>query len=226
MRKKLCIKNKAFSLLEVLLAVVLAALIIIPLSQAIITSMEINNRSRRILAADNIGVLVMEFLRSQSKEDIDKMIADNVVIKIKKDSTPEEYIFNGGKMNYDYNSGNDNLNSFVEYAQLRIHDVEDDANPHKQAFVISDTDKLDSFVMGNVKSDGFYYDIVVDFSPIFLDPDIDPADDSTYPEFYSYDTTVYVYWIDYKDYDNDSNGGHSTKYLLSTYSGSIFNKMK
>lgn len=227
MKNMLKIKNKAFSLMEVLLAVVLVALIMIPISQAILTSMRINNKSRCLLAGENAGVLIMEYIRSQSKEDIDAFIEDDTkhFLEIKKDYpvNPVEIIYKGGKNNYNYSTTNSDLNVFVANAQNRILSLQSDSDPYKQTFVYSSYDNVDAFVIGNFQSDGYLYDIVVDFTPIFLDSSIDADDESTYPEYFSYNVNVYVFWV---DLDNDVNGGHTTNHLISSYSGSIFNKLK
>lgn len=227
MKDKFKIKNKAFSLIEVLLAVVLVALIMIPLTQAILTSMKINNKSRCLLAGENAGILIMEYIRSQSKEDIDAFIEDDtkLFLEINKDYPvyPVATIYKGGKNNYNYSNTNSDLTAFVNNAQNKILDNQTDSEPYKQTFVYSSNDKVDAFVIGNFQSDGYLFDIVVDFTPILSGSSIDLDDESTYPEFYSYNVNVYVYWV---DLDNDVNGGHTINHLISSYTGSIFNKLK
>lgn len=72
---KKIIKNKksnnlGFSLLEILLAVVLLAIVVTPLIQTIYTSMALNKKSRILMGATDIGQTYVEFFESKTYEDI------------------------------------------------------------------------------------------------------------------------------------------------------------
>ncbi len=59
-------KNKAgFSLLEILLAVVLLAIVVTPLIQTIYSSMALNNRARIMMGAQEFGQTIIEDLESK-----------------------------------------------------------------------------------------------------------------------------------------------------------------
>ena len=62
-------KNRAFSLVEVLCAVVLLALVATPIIQALYSGMALNNKSRKMLAAADLASDTMEFVSSLSFED-------------------------------------------------------------------------------------------------------------------------------------------------------------
>lgn len=69
--KRIQKKNKGFSLIEVLLAVVLLAIVITPLIQTIYTSMALNKKSRILLGATDVGQSYMEYLESLTYESSD-----------------------------------------------------------------------------------------------------------------------------------------------------------
>lgn len=72
---KKIIKNKksnnlGFSLLEVLLAVVLLAIVVTPLIQTVYTSMSLNKKARILMGATDVGQTYMEYLESMTYDDI------------------------------------------------------------------------------------------------------------------------------------------------------------
>lgn len=64
-KRRKAVSNKGFSLVEVLLAVVVLALVIIPIMQLFVTSMNISNRSRHLLGATEVGQMTLEVLNSK-----------------------------------------------------------------------------------------------------------------------------------------------------------------
>jgi prepilin-type N-terminal cleavage/methylation domain-containing protein len=65
------VDNKAFSLVEVLCAIVLLALVATPVIQAIYSGLSLNLKSRKLLGASDITSGVMEFVSSTVFEDYD-----------------------------------------------------------------------------------------------------------------------------------------------------------
>ena len=70
-RKK---NNKGFSLLEVLLAVILLAIVVTPLIQTIYTSMTLNKKARILLGATDVGQSYVEYLESLTYESSDTSV--------------------------------------------------------------------------------------------------------------------------------------------------------
>lgn len=64
-------KNKGFSLVEILLAIVILALILTPVLQIFTTSMSISNRSKRLLGATEVAEMTLEVLNSKPMEGTD-----------------------------------------------------------------------------------------------------------------------------------------------------------
>ncbi len=64
-------KNKGFSLLELLLAVCLLAIVVTPLIQTIYTSMALNKKARILSGATDLGQSYVEYLESLTYESSD-----------------------------------------------------------------------------------------------------------------------------------------------------------
>ena len=68
--KKIRKNNSGFSLLEVLLAVVLLAIVVTPLIQAIYTSMAMNKKARILMGATDVGQSLVEYYESKTYDDV------------------------------------------------------------------------------------------------------------------------------------------------------------
>ena len=81
MEKKVLKKNnKAFSLLEVLLAIILLALIATPILQAIFATMAINKESKDIMAATEVATGITETFGKSNLKDINNQFTlSNIV---------------------------------------------------------------------------------------------------------------------------------------------------
>lgn len=79
--KKICKfrhrNNKAFSLLEVMLAVVLLAIIATPIIQTVYTSMSLNVKSRAMMGAMDVGQSLMEYFENSTSEEIKNELGTN-----------------------------------------------------------------------------------------------------------------------------------------------------
>lgn len=96
--KRIQKKNKGFSLIEVLLAVVLLAIVITPLIQTIYTSMALNKKSRILLGATDVGQSYVEYLESLTYEN-----SDNTVTTIKTLDSNDDNLFTVAKSSNGFN---------------------------------------------------------------------------------------------------------------------------
>ncbi|MBR1693658.1 MAG: prepilin-type N-terminal cleavage/methylation domain-containing protein [Lachnospiraceae bacterium] len=62
-------KNKGFSLLEVLIAVVILTVVIVPLTNTFISSSKVNQKSKRVLSATDIAQNMFEGITASKPED-------------------------------------------------------------------------------------------------------------------------------------------------------------
>lgn len=68
--KKMASKhNKAFSLIEVLCAICLLALVATPILQAIFSSLKLNMRSREVMGGSDLTSAIMEYVSSKTFDD-------------------------------------------------------------------------------------------------------------------------------------------------------------
>lgn len=73
--KKMRKNNTGFSLLEILLAVVLLAIVVTPLIQTIYTSMSLNKKARILMGATDVGQHQVEYFEAQTYEDISSLFS-------------------------------------------------------------------------------------------------------------------------------------------------------
>lgn len=80
MEKVLKKNNKAFSLLEVLLAIILLALIATPILQAIFATMNINKEAKNVMAATEVATGIAETFGKSNFKDINSQLTlSNIV---------------------------------------------------------------------------------------------------------------------------------------------------
>ena len=67
--KKMKKNNSGFSLLEILLAVILLAIVVTPLIQTIYTSMSLNKKARIMMGANDVGQSLVEYYEAQTYDN-------------------------------------------------------------------------------------------------------------------------------------------------------------
>lgn len=73
--KKMKKNNSGFSLLEILLAVILLAIVVTPLIQTIYTSMSLNKKARIMMGATDVGQHQVEYFEAQTYDDISSLFS-------------------------------------------------------------------------------------------------------------------------------------------------------
>ena len=219
---KKIIKNKrknnlGFSLLEILLAVVLLAIVVTPLIQTIYTSMALNKKSRVQMGATDLGQSALEFFESQTYDDIKTLLennGNNVSISAlnyvakSQDETSGHYVNEDVQASTDADWA-DREKYWKVFAQLCAYSkVQTSSNDKYIAYKSGDV--FDFYAINKVPSNGFDYDILVFIKPLY---------EGT--EYSVYQVQVDVYYNDPKD---TTYGGHRKDDLMASYKGSIFNK--
>lgn len=216
--------NKGFSLMEIVVAVALFAIIVLPVMASIVSSIRLNQKSRKLLIANDTCQTIMEGFSGMTFDQIAKSVAthygtDDVVSGANAFSSISANAYNtkdnidkatswpltnipessisansikitgvGTISCNDLISGNNalRLNSeFATYARGKLT-ATDQFDPK---LVICMDSKKTLLFLGylNVKSEGYYQDILIQFVPMA------PKSDSKY---YAYEAMAFVYEFD------------------------------
>jgi len=210
--------NLGFSLLEILLAVVLLAIVVTPLIQTVYTSMSLNKKSRVLMGATDLGQSAVEYFESLTYDDIKTLLENNgndVSISAlnyvgkSQDETSGHYVDENVAANTDADWA-DRQKNWRVFAQVCAYTkVQTSLNDKYIAYKSGDL--FDFYAINKVPSNGFDYDILVFVKPIYEGS-----------EYSVYEVQVDVYYNDPKD---TSWGGHDKKDFQASFKGSIFNKL-
>jgi len=215
--KKLKKTNSGFSLLEILLAVVLLAIVVTPLIQTIYTSMSLNKKSRIQMGATDVGQSLVEYFESQTCDEIKTLLENNgstVTIgainyaAVSKDETGGSWY---GSSSSQSMSMEERKKNWTLFAELTAY-TSVVAGLNDRYIAYKSSDDYDFYCINKVSSNGFDYDLVVFITPIY-----DTGD------YKVYEVQVDVYYNDYNDPHN-IHSGHDKKNLMASYKGSVFNK--
>ena len=180
--------QKGFSLVEILLAIVILSLIVTPILQIFVSSMNISNRSRKLLGATEVAQMTLEVLNSKAMEGaggIQEMITQSgahVLLPALDTYVPANTSFGS--------TGFTEHSAFVGALKSAY------GNNTSMLCLVSDTESVKRFSLHNVRHNGYQYDVVVS-----MEADKEPSD-----EYFTYD--VYLEVFDVKD------GNHYNKRLL------------
>ena len=186
--KRIGKNQKGFSLVEILLAIVILALIATPVLQVFVSSMNVSNRSRNLLGATEVAQMTLEVLNSKAMEGtngIQEMLTDSGAHNL----LPALGSYN--PVNTPYGStGFGSHASFVSALKSAY------GNNTGMLCLVSDDGTNKRFALHNAVHNGYAYDVVVS-----MIPDAEPGD-----EFYTYDVLLEVYEV--------KDGTHYNKRLL------------
>lgn len=216
--KKKLKTGTGFSLVEVLLAVVLLAIVVTPLLQAVVTSMNLNRKSRILLGATDVGQSAVEYFESLTYGDIKTLLENNgnnvsiSAINFVGKSVDESGSWYGGNTEATTSAQlKAKKETWTLFSELCAYSKIQTGKPDRYISYQS-TDVFDFYAINKVQSNGFDYDLVVFITPLY---------DGTKYDLYEVQVDVY-----YNDYKNSSNihGGHDKKNLMASFKGSVFNK--
>lgn len=211
--------NLGFSLLEVLLAVVLLAIVATPLIQVVYSSMALNKKSRILMGATDVGQSALEYFESLTYNDIKNLLENNNV-----DVNIPAINFVGKSLDQAGGSwvgSDEDANTSAEWEERKQQwtlFAGLSAYSHVQAgwsdkfIAYQSSDNFDFYSINTVSSNGFDYDLVIFLVPIFEGS-----------EYSVYEVQVDVYYNDYNDSSNIF-AGHDKDKLQATFKGSVFNK--
>ncbi len=212
--KRILNKNKGFSLLELLLAIVLLAIVVTPLIQTIYTSMALNNKARIQMGATNVGQSTLELFESMDYTQIKDLLEHdgaNISISSIDYLAPAMNISDGDSYN---GEGGTNIDvakkGWTDKTELIANTRLTALLPDKYInYKASDT--YDFYTINSVTHNGYDYDMVIFITPLF--------EGTTYKV---YEIQIDVYYDDPKDV----NGKHTkTGHLMTTLRGSVYNKL-
>lgn len=206
MKTKLIKKSKkGFSLVEVLLAVILLAIIATPLLQTIIVSIKVNNKSKEQMAANDCCTAVLEYIETLDFSD-DPGHGLNKKLTDKTFNVPN--IYTGASWGAD--SVTIGYNAFTQdvFSATRLNS---DASRDNKVIIYDPT--INTFVMSNVNYSNYRFDVIVSISENTA---------ISGGEFSIYDVYVRAYPV--KVVSGVSK--HGDVPYITEYRGSIFNKFK
>ena len=204
--KKTKKSNFGFSLIEVLLAVVLLAIVMVPLMQAVLSSMSINAKAKKQMAATDCAQTLIEHFEGMTYDDIRTLLqkpgvnAVSIPFLIEDiDTSPvTTYKGNGaslGTLNLVQGKSTSFSNFNTSIDEKRVYYSE--ANSY--------------YALSNVKYSDYTFDVDIQLT---LAPNNNVGD-----KYQIYTITVNVFEPDFK-----SSTPHSRDKKLITLNGSTFNK--
>lgn len=212
--------NKGFSLVEVLLAVVLLALVATPVIQLFLSSMKTNKRSREILCANEIAQESMEYIESCDFENdlYPVFTADGDAVRFPGLSYSAS---NWSTLQAAYNSAMVGFHSFDDFVSKARASVVPKGTAQTNYVEWTEGDvNCFGVVFFNLrtkydKNDEDYYDEIV----VFKENKENSSD-----EYFIYDVTLTVYSVENKTNDDGSVSVSRFRDKMCSMNGSIVNK--
>ena len=190
--------NKGFSLVEVLIAIVLLAIIAVPLLQTVLNSIQVNKRSKELMAAHDCCSAILENIETYDQETLKTSVSSkNFEVKTIYPSTAFSW---GG------NDSSTSLDAFVNNMLDPNSVINAESNLDSKIAIYSPDSH--SFMLGNVTYSGYNFDVFVEVKQ-----------NSATTGYYSiYDVNIKAYSV--------RNKVHSKDYYCCDFSGSVFNTIK
>lgn len=188
-------KHAGFSLVEILLAIVILALVITPILQTVLSSMSISNRSRNLLGATEVGQMTLEVLNSKAMEGtggIEEMLTTSGIRMLPAISSYVPTKVTYGSLSFSSHS------SFVNAIKTNY------ANNDGKLCFVSNNESVKRFALHNVEHNGLEYDVVVSMTSTASEPT---------DKYFTYDVYLEVYEV--------KDGCHYNKRLISMESAVI-----
>lgn len=177
-------KNRGFSLVEILLAIVILALILTPVLQIFTTSMSISNRSKRLLGATEVAEMTLEVLNSKPMEGVEGIQETFATAgsKVLLPAMGSSYVFS---VSEDYISASTSHEQYVIKLKSYTTSVGVGAS-----CVYSVEGETLRFSLRNVVHNGYVYDVAISMVP---------QKNTMTDEYFSYDVFLEVYSAEKRD---------------------------
>lgn len=214
--------ESGFSLIEVLLAVVLLAILISPIIQVLYTSLSLNQKSRILMGATDCGQSILEYFESMTSEEITTLLEKDSGTLINMSCVGYNGYINkiaeasylagvsGNSFSSPYNGISDEHFEFARWEGLNYYAKLNSGATKAYITYVDDAKKYYAF--NDVEVNGYYYTVVV-----YIETD---------PTFSSETYTVDNIRIDV--YYNDKKKDLYFRYAMEDYmvslNGSVFNK--
>ena len=186
MKKKAKGREKGFSLIEVLLAIVILGLVATPILQLFITSANISRNSKELLAATDVANITMEYITGSVFDVAETGVkADMMPVKDQPDLVATRIQgLSGSTCKTSEAPGADTIASHAQFeSALKSASI---TAVGTQAYYVDQTTYFGVAIF-NVKYDNYMFDILLSFVPNKKD-----ASD----KFFTYDVTLDVYVMD------------------------------
>lgn len=196
-------KNKGFSLVEILLAIVILALVLTPVLQIFTTSMSISNRSRRLLGATEVAEMTLEVLNSKPMDG-----TDGIKEMFGTDGSRVLLPALGSGTSFFVQS--DNVSASTSHAQYvsKLNYTMGAGVAARYCKYSAEGETL-RFALINVVHNGYVYDVVVSMTP----QKVNMTD-----EYYTYDVYLEVYSAEKNE---DGNFKHFKQKLIEMNSAVV-----
>lgn len=217
--KEKLLKASGFSLLEVLLAVLLLAIVVTPLIQVITTSMNLNMRAKRQQGANDIAQAMMEYLQGMTVDEIDIKFKGNggstVTLPFCNYSGPVQLAENGCSAIIDHGNRSDNFRAMQGGCALIGYTDGTVMGSSDVAVFYSDVSNYERmYCVNTIKQGGNCYDVIIRIDPLTNESN----------EYVVYDLYVEVHLVDYTRKVCDQCHDTANTACLCTVHGSCFNK--
>ena len=213
--KKIPKFNKGFSLLELLLAVVLLAIVVTPLLQTIYTSMALNNKSRIQMGATNLGQSTLELFESMDYTSIKTLLehdGTNISIAALNYNAP------GQKLGaYDTYTGEGDTDvakakkGWSDRISLIANTKVTSLLPDK-FIAYKDSDQYDFYTINSVTHNGYDYDMDIFITPLF-----------TGTTYQLYEIQIDVYYDDPKEV---AGKHYKPGHFMTSLKGSVYKDLE
>ena len=208
-KKKTKKNNLGFSLVEVLLAVVLLAIVMVPLMQAVLSSMSINAKSRKLMAATDLAQTIIENCEGMIHDEIQTLLCHNGYHAV---SLPFLKLHDSGDFYKSYTASGSSLGTLNLSQSESASFSSFNTSPYDTRCLYNAAQ--DAYYLSNVEyTDGKFFDVVIKMS---LAPNSNSSD-----KYHIYTVSVTVYDTDFK-----STTPHSKDNKIVTLNGSTFNQFE
>ena len=154
-QKKLKKNNKGFSLIELIIAVTILAIIVVPLSRSFITAANTNSKAKRVMEATTLGQNFFESMKSEGVEKlVEKLFGPSYEVSSLEDKNGKKYFVYERILSESDASLDASIKSFLS-ANGRKYDMKVKLNPTPYVY----SSGMDPITDSELKASSFYNSI-------------------------------------------------------------------